>query len=420
MAYTAQTINVGDVISSAWGNKIEQHLERLGNYRGVVADAASLPDPATVDEGDWFLVSGARTIFVVKSGQWQRLGGVAGALQSPLKVGLFDTAGAYEGLYYADLAFTDKGLSVIEGVARITVNLGQDHKLKMTLGAESVESSPINLGSGQIIVLEMQPNVTPPAIETVQIDVLFNMSITGEVPSGVVDGANTLFNLAQYPVSPGSVSLLVDGTFTVTDDGAGNLSDGGTINYATGALTLGVAPTTSLSADYGVGQIKNETPSGTIDGTNTSFTLAFSPIVPVTVSVFADGVEYLDDGTGTLIKEITNETPSGTIDGTNTSFTLAYTPVKPGTVSLLVDGTTTVTDDGAGNLSDGGTIDYATGTIILATAPTTSLSADYIATNGTIDYQTGTLNLANAPATSLRADYEIVGGYIDLFELRWF
>lgn len=44
---------------------------------------------------------------------------------------------------------------------------------------------------------------------------------------------------------------------------------------------------------------------------------------------------------------------------------LAWTPVIPGSVSIDVDGTgaTIVTDDGTGNLSDGGTIDYATGAI---------------------------------------------------------
>ncbi len=499
MAYTPETIVPHQKITSAWGNKIEQHLARLGNYLGVISDASALPDPSTVSEGDWYLVSGLRSIYVAQGGKWVRLGGATGTLQTSLKIDLFDTAGAYEGLYYAEIAFTDKGPSVLEAVARVTANLGQNHKLKLLVGADFAESPPFSLGTDQVIVVELSPNVTPPAIKTAQVDILFNMNITGETPSGVIDGINTSFNLVQYPVSPGSVVLTVDGTTTVTDDENGNLSDGGTIDYATGMLTLGVAPTTSLSADYEVGKIKNETPSGTIDGTNTSFTLAFTPIVPATVRIVTDKIvneipsgtidgantsftlsrtpiiptsvvltvdesstvtddgagnlsdggtidyetgaltlgvapttsltaiygwnvqiEYLDDSGGTLIKEVKGEIPAGTINGTNTSFTLAYTPITPGTVSLLINGTTTITDDGNGNLSDGGTIDYTTGTITLAAAPTTSLSADYTATNGTIDYETGALNLTNAPSTSLSADYEIVGGYIDLFELRWF
>jgi len=73
MSYTAQTINVGDTITSAWGNKIEQHLERLGNYLGVVTDTAALPDPSTVDEGDWYLLSNKRGIYVMQGGEWRAI-----------------------------------------------------------------------------------------------------------------------------------------------------------------------------------------------------------------------------------------------------------------------------------------------------------------------------------------------------------
>jgi len=73
MSYTAQTINVGDTITSAWGNKIEQHLERLGNYLGVVTNTAALPDPSTVDEGDWYLLSNKRGIYVMQGGEWRAI-----------------------------------------------------------------------------------------------------------------------------------------------------------------------------------------------------------------------------------------------------------------------------------------------------------------------------------------------------------
>lgn len=54
MAYTAATITAGDTIAASWGNKVETHLERLGNYMGVVAAVANLPDVATIAEGDWY------------------------------------------------------------------------------------------------------------------------------------------------------------------------------------------------------------------------------------------------------------------------------------------------------------------------------------------------------------------------------
>lgn len=75
--------------------------------------------------------------------------------------------------------------------------------------------------------------------------------------------------------------------------------------------------------------------------------------------------------------EVVDETPTGTIDGLNKQFTLANTPVKRNTVSIIPDGGTAITDDGAGNLSDGGTIDYSTGIFTLNAAPSTTLVVDY-------------------------------------------
>lgn len=74
---------------------------------------------------------------------------------------------------------------------------------------------------------------------------------------------------------------------------------------------------------------------------------------------------------------------SEAIDGealiTGTAQKTGWAPVRPGSVNIDVDGTgaTIVTDDGEGNLSDGGTIDYATGNITLATAATTDGIANY-------------------------------------------
>lgn len=95
----------------------------------------------------------------------------------------------------------------------------------------------------------------------------------------------------------------------------------------------------------------------------------------------SNGEVYIGSATGTSIegpyKDVSGETPSGTTDGTNTSFSTVNAPLKPGTLSVLVDGATTVTDNGDGTLSDGGTVDYSTGSYTLASAPTTSINNDY-------------------------------------------
>jgi len=95
----------------------------------------------------------------------------------------------------------------------------------------------------------------------------------------------------------------------------------------------------------------------------------------------SDGLTYHGRASGTTVEgptsTVTEETPSGTVDGTNKSFNTLNTPIKPGTLSITVDDTTNITDNGDGTLSDGGTVDYATGNYTLATAPTTSITNDY-------------------------------------------
>jgi len=61
MAYSRITISNGDAIEASWGNKIEENLERLGTYMGVVASEASLPAIGDAAEGDWYWCKAERT-----------------------------------------------------------------------------------------------------------------------------------------------------------------------------------------------------------------------------------------------------------------------------------------------------------------------------------------------------------------------
>lgn len=127
------------------------------------------------------------------------------------------------------------------------------------------------------------------------------------------------------------------------------------------------------------GQLLTEQVSCTIDG---YLTISHPALNLVSVragdGTLISGATLIND---TTIKgpevNVSGETPSGVIDGVDTTFTLSETPIVAGSVSILVDGTTSVTDNGDGTLSDGGTIDYDTGSFTLVSAPTTSVSADY-------------------------------------------
>jgi len=69
-------------------------------------------------------------------------------------------------------------------------------------------------------------------------------SITSETPTG----SGTNYETAQDFIEPGTLVITADAA-TITDGGDGTLSDGGTINYLTGAFVLNASATT-VSVDY--------------------------------------------------------------------------------------------------------------------------------------------------------------------------
>ena len=76
-------------------------------------------------------------------------------------------------------------------------------------------------------------------------------------------------------------------------------------------------------------------------------------------------------GAGKTNKNFDSKIIEGAEFGTATKYLAAFTPIDAGSVKI-VDGGTVITDDGNGALSDGGTINYATGEINV----TGALSAD--------------------------------------------
>lgn len=114
--------------------------------------------------------------------------------------------------------------------------------------------------------------------------------VSNEVPSGSINSSNTAFTLANTPLS-GSLKVFLNGQrLTVTND----YTISGT------SLTMVVAPTTgdTLLVDYNISSgtfatgsaswVSNEVPSGTVDGSNATFTLVSAPISG-TLALYRDG-----------------------------------------------------------------------------------------------------------------------------------
>ena len=116
--------------------------------------------------------------------------------------------------------------------------------------------------------------------------------IDAEIPAGTLDGVNATFTLANTPNPSSSAAvyrngllLKQTGDYTITTN---------TILFVAGAVPQ---PTDSLLVSYrigvsvsGVGFVDGETPTGSVDGVNTAFTLVQSPNPTGSLAVYRNGM----------------------------------------------------------------------------------------------------------------------------------
>jgi hypothetical protein len=158
-----------------------------------------------------------------------------------------------------------------------------------------------------------------------------------------VEPAYITFTVAQGEILPNSLTLTwdVDGTpKTATDDGNGNLTGDATGRVIYGLGQVGMKPNVVpdsdavLTVEYDIGVNQVETPSHSVTGDDATFTVANAPVRP-----------------GTFVAQFTQNYQRDHEFRNDTESTGQYQK--------------TVTDDGAGNLSNGGTINYTTGAVTM-------------------------------------------------------
>jgi hypothetical protein len=193
-----------------------------------------------------------------------------------------------------------------------------------------------------------------------------------EIPLGPIDGVNPTFQLAGAPSPAVSLEIYRNGLdlqrnvdFTVS---------GSTITFQSGSVPqVGDA----LQAFYRTGSgttssaafADAETPSGTVDGSNTAFGLLNTPTPVLSLALFRNGLAmqrnldftvtgaainfqtwsvpqpgdilqafYRAPGTSSTASFADAESPSGTIDGVNRVFGLANTPSPATSLELFRNG----------------------------------------------------------------------------------
>jgi len=117
--------------------------------------------------------------------------------------------------------------------------------------------------------------------------------VDGETPSGTIDGSNSSFTLSGTPTP--SASLLLYRNGLLQKQSLDYTLSGGTVSFTASAV-----PQTGdvLAAFYRVdstltaslGFVDAETPSGTVDGSNSSFTLAATPNPSASLRLYRNGL----------------------------------------------------------------------------------------------------------------------------------
>lgn len=207
-------------------------------------------------------------------------------------------------------------------------------------------------GTGTINYATGTVTATLGALPDVGSQVIFTYATPVHYEIRTTDPASELpylvFTVAQGEILPGSLTLTydVDGTTkTVTDDGNGNLQGDGTGSVIYGLGEVGLQPSVVpdsgaiLQISYNTGNTQQETASHSISGNDATFTVANAPIKP-----------------GTFVANF---------DTSYTTDTSALMGVAAGRSDDSGDRSARVSDNGNGTLSNGGTINYATGEVVM-------------------------------------------------------
>jgi hypothetical protein len=116
--------------------------------------------------------------------------------------------------------------------------------------------------------------------------------IDGEVPMGTINGSNTAFTLANVPNPLTSVALFRNGL--LLEQGVDYTISSNSITFLSSAvpqLNDVLLASYRLSVTIpGVGFVDQETPSGTINGSNGTFTLSQTPSPSTSLAVYRNGL----------------------------------------------------------------------------------------------------------------------------------
>lgn len=155
-------------------------------------------------------------------------------------------------------------------------------------GVLQTEGVDYNL-SGSLAVWVVQPTTADKILAWYR-DNAAGTFVDAEVPTGVINGVNTVFTLSTPPDPPESLRLYLNGI--VQTEGIDYALLGDTITYIVTPPQTGDSLIAWYRDGVTIGFVDAEVPTGTIDGSNAVFTLSETPMSPPfgSLMLFKNGV----------------------------------------------------------------------------------------------------------------------------------
>jgi len=149
--------------------------------------------------------------------------------------------------------------------------------------------------------------------------------IDGEVPQGTINGTNGAFTLANVPNPTSSLSLFRNGL--LLDQGVDYTIVNNAVTFQSGFLPQTndvLLATYRLSVSIpGVGFVDKETPTGTLNGVNGTFTLSMTPSPATSLAVYRNGLR-LASGVDYTLSGATITFTTGLVPQTSDTLICSY------------------------------------------------------------------------------------------------
>lgn len=211
-------------------------------------------------------------------------------------------------------------------VASLNANVTSNSSMLTSLNSTvSGMSSTVSANNSALTALTSTVNGLTPTVNSNSTAVTSLTSTVGSLGSSVTNLQNTVSSLSASISSSGQTVpyVFVDGE-----------TPAGTLDGSNAAFTLVGVPNPVSSLElYRNGLVQTSGIDFTLSGKNVTF---LTGNIPMTTDVLQ--AYYRTAGSSSVFTFVDNETPQGTIDGTNLTFTLTYAPTPGASLKLYKNG----------------------------------------------------------------------------------